>query len=84
MPSRAANPGRKECDMKERIIIDTVRDGYAVDQIRSTMTVEELIDFLQDLEGDTPIYLAFDNRYTYGGLNIRRIEVEYDEEDENE
>lgn len=70
--------------MKERIIIDTVREGYAVDQIGNTMTVEELIGFLEDLEGDTPIYLAFDNRYTYGGLNIRRIEVEYDEEDENE
>ena len=70
--------------MKEKIIIDTVREGYAVDQIRNTMTVEELIGFLEDLEGDTPIYLAFDNRYTYGGLNVRRIEVEYDDEEEED
>ena len=71
--------------MKERIIIETVREGYGTDQIRSTMTVGELINFLSDYNEDAPVYLSFDNGYTYGGINERRIESEYDdEEDEDE
>lgn len=73
--------------MKERIIIDTVREGYGIDQIRSTMTVGELISFLSDYNEDVPVYLSFDNGYTYGGINERSIEAEYydeDEEDEDE
>lgn len=71
--------------MKERIIIETVREGYGTDQIRSTMTVGELINFLSDYNEDAPVYLSFDNGYTYGGINERRIEAEYDdEEDEDE
>ena len=51
------------------ILINTFREGYEVDQIKSTMTAGELIEFLQGYDEDTPIYLAFDNAYTFGGIN---------------
>lgn len=62
--------------MKERIIIETVREGYGTDQIRSTMTVGELINFLSDYNEDAPVYLSFDNgmlvkkEYVKGRENI--------------
>lgn len=55
----------------DKLIIDTVREGYGTDQIRRTMTVGELIAFLEDYDEDTPVYLGFDNRYTYGGITER-------------
>lgn len=66
----------------ERIILDTVREGYGTDQIRRTMTVGELIAFLEDYDEDTPVYLGFDNRYTYGGITESRFELDYGEDDE--
>lgn len=51
------------------IIIHTSRDGYGIDQIRSTMTVGELKSFLEGYEEDDKIYLSFDNGYTYGGID---------------
>ena len=56
------------------IIIDTIREGYAPDQVHRTMTVRELIDFLEDFNDDTPIFLGFDKRYTYGGIREGLIE----------
>lgn len=52
----------------DKLIINTVREGYGLDQIRNTMTVGELIELLQDYDEDTKIYLSFDNGYTYGGI----------------
>jgi hypothetical protein len=63
------------------LIIDTEREGYAPEQVRNTMTVGELIAFLQDYDEDTPIYTGHDNRYTYGGIVARKIELaDWDEE----
>ena len=56
------------------ILINTFREGYEVDQIKSTMTAGELIEFLQGYDEDTPIYLAFDNAYTFGGIKEYEIE----------
>lgn len=63
------------------LIYETFREGYAVEQIKSTMTAGELIRFLEDFGEDTPVYLSFDNGYTYGGITERRFE-EREEEDE--
>jgi len=63
------------------IIINTIREGYGPDQVRSTMTVAELISALEQYDDDTKVYLGFDNRYTYGGIQERRIE-ELEVEDE--
>ena len=68
-----------------KLILSTTREGYGTDQIRRTMTAGELVEFLSDYDEDMPVYLSFDNGYTYGGINERRIEAEYDdEEDEDE
>lgn len=64
------------------LIYETFREGYGLDQIRRTMTVGELISFLSDFEEDTPVYLSFDNGYTYGGITEGRFRD--DEEDEEE
>lgn len=56
----------------EKLIINASRQGYATDQIGRTMTVGELIEFLEDFEPDVPIYLGHDIQsygwYTYGGI----------------
>lgn len=68
----------------EKLLFQTFREGYAVDQIRKTMTVGELIEFLGNYDEDTPIYLSFDNGYTYGGITENRFEEDYGEDEEDE
>ena len=65
------------------LILNTFREGYALDQIKRTMTVGELISFLEDYDEDRPVYLAFDNHYTFGGITASQFEDDYTEE-ENE
>lgn len=66
----------------DKIIINTMREGYGVDQIKRTMTAGELKALLDDYDDKTPIYLSFDNGYTYGGITEERVNLEedYDEE----
>ena len=66
----------------EKLIYSTFREGYGIDQISRTMTVGELISFLEDYDEDTPIYLSFDNGYTYGGIIEARFEENYDDEED--
>lgn len=68
----------------KRLIYSTFREGYGTDQIRKTMTVGELIAFLEGYDEDTPIYLGFDNGYTYGGITEGRFEEDYGEDGEDE
>ena len=56
------------------LILDTMREGYGIDQIKHTMTAGELISFLSDFDEDTPVYLGFDSRYTYGGITESRFD----------
>ena len=65
------------------LIYETFREGYGLDQIHRTMTVGELISFLSDFDEDTPVYLSFDNGYTYGGVTEGRFR-DPDEEGEDE
>ena len=55
-----------------KLIIEANREGYALDQIRRTMTVGELISMLEQYDEDTPVYLGHDRQsygfYTYGGI----------------
>lgn len=66
----------------KKLLYHTVCEGYSVDQIRTTMTVGELIDFLGSYDEDTPIYLSFDNGYTHGGITEGNFEEDYEDEDE--
>lgn len=68
----------------EKLLYHTFREGYGVNQIKKTMTVGELIDFLSDYDEDTPIYLSFDNGYTYGGITEGRFEESYGEDVDDE
>ena len=65
----------------ENLILYTEREGYAVDQCGQTMTVGDLIEFLQDYDEEMPIYLAFDRGYTYGSIREERFEVEESEDE---
>lgn len=66
----------------EKLIYSTFREGYGIDQIKKTMTVGELINFLSDYSEDTPVYLSFDNGYTYGGITKAGFEESFDEDEE--
>ena len=46
------------------LTINAHREGYAPDQIASTMTVGELIEFLNNFDEDEKVYLSHDNGYT--------------------
>ena len=60
--------------MKKQVIIDARREGYGIDQISRTMTVGDLIQYLQEnFDEDSPIYLSHDNGYTYGGIREEYI-----------
>lgn len=65
----------------KQLIINTLREGYGTDQVRKTMTVGQLAELLADYDEDTPIYLSFDNGYTYGGITEERLEEDYGEEE---
>ena len=65
----------------DKLIINTSRDAYSVKDILNTMTVGDLKAFLEDLEDDTPIYLSFDNGYTYGAIKENTMEVDYEDEE---
>ena len=67
----------------DKLILNAMPEGYAIYQIKGTMTVAELRDFLEGYDDETPVYLSFDNGYTYGGITEDEFELEesYDEED---
>ena len=68
----------------KKLIYSTSREGYGTNQIRRTMTVGELIDVLSQYDEDTPVYLSFDNGYTYGGITEERFEEDYGENNDDE
>lgn len=68
----------------KKLMFNTQREGYGIDQIRRTMTVGELIDFLGQYDEETPVYMSFDSGYTYGGFTESRFEESYDDKDEDE
>jgi len=67
------------------IIIKAERDCYSqVEAAEKSMTVRELIDFLEQLDEDAKVVLSHDNGYTYGWLDERRIDdepIEFEEGD---
>ena len=69
-----------------RVILSVKREAYGVYDIKKTMTVGELIDFLQEnFEEESPIYISHDNGYTYGSVSSNSFdEIEEDEENEGE
>ena len=68
--------------MAHALFINAERQGYAIDQIRNTMTVGELISYLEQFEEDTPVILSHDNGYTFGGINFGDFREEEEETEE--
>ena len=71
-------------NMKQVLYINAEREGYAIDQIRNTMTVGELICYLEQFDEDTPVYLKHDRGYTFGAIKESRFEDEEVEGDDDE
>ena len=70
------------------LFIDGQRSGYAPEQCGETMTVNELIERLEQIRewnngGDLPIYLYNDNGYTYGEINEYTINIDNYKNDGN-
>ena len=67
---------------KKAILLNTKRTGYSIEQVldqTSTLTVQEMIDYLSDFDPDSPIFFSNDNGYTFGELNDYTIdEIEID------
>lgn len=70
--------------MKSIIYLNAQREGYAIDQIRETMTARELIDYLSQFDEEAPVYLSHDGGYTYGGITQNSFSEEWVEEDEED
>lgn len=68
--------------MKQVLYIAAQREGYSIDQIRHTMTVRELIDYLEQFDEEAQVYLKHDGGYTYGGITPYRIEDDEIEEEQ--
>ena len=69
-----------------KVIINAKREGYGTDQVRSTMTVGELIELLEECDPEAQVFIGNDRKdygwYTYGG--VTRYDVEEEEEEEEE
>ena len=69
--------------MRNVLYLEGRRNGYSPDQCGRTMTVRELIDYLEQFDEDMKVYLKNDNGYTYGNITEYSIE-EGENEDEEE
>ena len=69
--------------MEQRVIkIEAKREGYSINQVSNTMTVGELIDYLEQFDENDKVYLSHDNGYTYGGINYNDIDEDWINDDE--
>ena len=59
-----------------KVFIDGRRDGYSPDQCGKTMTMGELISYLEDFDEDAKVYLKNDNVYTYGRITANSIDAD--------
>lgn len=57
-----------EAEVEQVLFIEGNRNGYHPEQCGRTLTVNELIDYLTQFDGDMKVYLRNDNGYTYGSI----------------
>jgi len=67
-----------------KLFINGNRNGYSTKQCGRTMTVSELIAYLEQFDDDTLVYLKNDNGYTYGSITERDFEDDEDDADEED
>lgn len=51
------------------LFIEGRRNGYNPAQCGDTMTVAQLMAYLEQFDEDTPVFLKHDNGYTYGNID---------------
>ena len=68
-------------EKKLALFIEGNRNGYGPDQCGRTMTVGELIEFLQQLDKDREVFLRNDGGYTFGSINKSDINTGYYDDD---
>ena len=74
---------------REPLFINANNNGYKPSQCGRTLTVGELIELLSYFEEDRPVYLRFDDGYTYGSIGENDFNTaedlgEFEEEEELE
>lgn len=68
--------------MKTFLIIEATREAYSLKDLRRTMTVGEMIEYLQQFDEETPIVISNDSGYIYGTITAYNFnELELEEED---
>lgn len=71
--------------MEQHVIkIEAKREGYSINQVSNTMTVGELIAYLEQFDENDKVYLSHDNGYTYGGINYNDIDEDWINDDDDE
>ena len=63
------------------VFIEGRREAYSPSQVKETMTVEELIAYLEEFNMEDKVMLRNDRGYTYGSITCGSFETE-EEEDE--
>lgn len=66
------------------LFIEGRRNGYSPSQCGNTMTVADLMAYLEQFDEDTPVYLKNDNGYTYGSIDEMSFEEQDDEDEEGD
>ena len=56
-------------EMHRELIVSARRGGYSTEQCGATMTAGQLCALLEEFDPESPVYLSFDNGYTYGGIS---------------
>ncbi len=76
---------------REPLFINANNNGYEPSQCGRTLTVGELIELLSYFDEDRPVYLRFDDGYSYGSIgeydfntaeDLGEFEEELEEEEE--
>lgn len=68
----------------EIVVINATNEGYTTKQVKHTMTVEEVINQLEQFDLQSKVYLSFDNGYTFGGITASDIDCQVVDEVEDE
>lgn len=63
------------------LYIEGRRNGYSSEQCGNTMTVAELMAYLEQFDEDTPVYIQNDNGYTYGSIDFNSFEESEEDEE---
>ena len=67
-----------------KLFIEGRRNGYNPSQCGRTMTVGDLIAYLEQFDEDAEIFLKNDNGYTYGSIDEMSFAVRYEEQDDED